>query len=170
MTKSENALRTLDFAANSSTTFKVRMFEIDGEPWFVATDVCRSLGLDVEYGSTSALRKLTKDERQTIPRHLVPGSGRGMAQATLISEPGLFKLMERSDKPEAKAFNRWVRHDVLPAIRKTGGYLLNEEARETAKADDRQAMPLPEGVRSDYIWGRRKLTTRYILYANYPSQ
>lgn len=67
-----------------------------------------------------------------------------MAQATLISEPGLYKLIAKSDKPQAKAFDRWVRHEVLPAIRKAGGYLLNEEARDTAKAYDRQAMPLPE--------------------------
>lgn len=50
----------------------------------------------------------------------------------------------RSDKPEAVAFQNWVTRVVLPAIEETGGYLLNEEARDTAKADDRQAMPLPE--------------------------
>lgn len=73
MTTTETALRTLDFAANSSTTFKVRMFEIDGAPWFVATDVCRSLGLDVTGGSTNHLKKLDADERQPVPLNLVRG-------------------------------------------------------------------------------------------------
>ena len=138
------ALTTMAFKPNASTTFNVRMFEIDGEPWFVATDVCRALGLDVKSGSTMHLRKLDADERQPVPPNLVEGSGRGMAQATLVSEAGLYKLIAKSDKPAAKAFDRWVRHEVLPAIRKTGGYLLNEEARETAHADDRAGMPLPE--------------------------
>ena len=51
----------------------------------------------------------------------------------------------RSDKPEAKDFQNWVTKEVLPSIRKTGGYLLNEEARATAHADTKEAMPLPEG-------------------------
>jgi prophage antirepressor-like protein len=56
-----------------------------------------------------------------VPSSLIAGSGRGMAQAILISEPGLYKLIAKSDKPQAKAFDRWVRHEVLPAIAKTGG-------------------------------------------------
>ena len=63
-----------------------------------------------------------------------------------ISESGLYKLIMRSRKPQARKFQDWVTREVLPAIRKTGGYLLNEEARETAKADDRQAMPLPDAA------------------------
>ena len=149
------SLKNLTFKANSSTTLNIRMFEIDGAPWFVATDACRALGLDISAGSTMHLRKLDSDERQPIPPNLVEGSGRGMAQATLISEAGLYKLITKSDKPAAKAFDRWVRHDVLPAIRKTGGYLLNEEARDTAKADDRAGMPLPE----DFAQLLMKLTT-----------
>lgn len=56
-----------------------------------------------------------------MPSNLIAGSGRGMAQATLVSEPGLYKLIAKSDKPQAKAFDRWVRHEVLRAIPKTGG-------------------------------------------------
>ncbi|WP_439604118.1 BRO-N domain-containing protein [Shinella sp.] len=134
----------LSFQANASTTFNVRMFDIDGQPWFVATDACRALGFDLSGGSYNHIRKLDADERQPLPRNLVPGNGRGMAQATLISEAGLYKLIAKSDKPAAKAFDRWIRHEVLPSIRKTGGYLLNEQARDTAHASDRQAMPLPE--------------------------
>lgn len=90
------------------------------------------------------VRRTDVDEKMTVPQNLVLGSGRGMAQATLISEAGIYKLIAKSEKPASKAFDRWVRHDVLPAIRKTGGYLLNEEARDTANADDRAGMPLPE--------------------------
>jgi prophage antirepressor-like protein len=140
----KSALNTLAFQANASTTFNVRMFQIDGAPWFVAADVCRVLGLNLEGGTTTHLKKLDVDERRPVPKDLVLGSGRGMAQAVLVSEPGLYKLITKSEKPAAKAFDRWVRHEVLPSIRKTGGYLLNEEARETAHADDRLAMPLPE--------------------------
>lgn len=57
--------------------------------------------------------------------------GKGMAQATLVSEPGLYKLIGRSLKPEAKAFDRWVRHEVLPAIRKDGMYVAGEEKAKT---------------------------------------
>ena len=134
----------LVFQANASTTFNVRMFEIDGQPWFVASDVCRALDLRMEGGTTAHTKKLDVDERRAVPSNLAAGNGRGMAQAILISEPGLYELITKSDKPEAKAFDRWVRHDVLPSIRKTGGYLLNEEARDNAHADDRQGMPLPE--------------------------
>lgn len=86
-------------------------------------------------GSGLHLRKLDADEKQAVPRYLVPGSGRGLAEATLISEAGLYKLIAKSDKPKAEAFDRWVRHEVLPAISKTGGYLLNEEAHDTVKND-----------------------------------
>lgn len=106
--------------------------------------VCLCLGLDIAAGSSTHTKKLDADEKMTVPQHLVQGLGRGCASATLISEAGLYKLIAKSEKPAAKAFDRWVRHDVLPAIRKTGGYPLNEEARDTANADDRAGMPLPE--------------------------
>ncbi|WP_439710733.1 BRO family protein [Brucella anthropi] len=89
-------------------TFNIRMLEIDGGPWFVATDVCRALGLNLDGGSTTHLKKLDQDERQPVPQDLVLGSGRGMAQAALISEPGLYKLIAKPDKPAAKAFDRWA--------------------------------------------------------------
>jgi hypothetical protein len=64
--------------------------------------------------------------------------------ANIINESGLYRLIMRSDKATARPFQDWVTKDVLPAIRKTGGYCLNEEARATAHADTRTAMPLPE--------------------------
>jgi hypothetical protein len=65
--------------------------------------------------------------------------------SVFVSESGLYKLIMRSDKPEAKVFQNWVTKEVLPSVRKTGGYLLNEQARTTAHADTKEAMPLPEG-------------------------
>lgn len=67
--------------------------------------------------------------------------GQNEGVATLISESGLYKLIMRSKKPEAKDFQNWVTKEVLPSIRKTGGYLLNEAARTTAHADTKEAMP-----------------------------
>jgi anti-repressor protein len=87
------------------------------------------------------IKGLEWDERQTVSRAENPTMDifQGAATAprlTLISEPGLYKLISRSSGAEAKAFDRWVRHEVLPAIRQTGGYLLNEGMREPV---DRQA-------------------------------
>lgn len=62
---------------------------------------------------------------------------------TLVSESGLYKLIMRSDKPIAATFQDWVTREVLPSIRKTGGYLLNEDMRSTAAADSRKEFPMP---------------------------
>jgi len=86
-----------------------------GEPWFVAKDVCDVLGLD---NITWALNGLDEDEL-TLEKLNSGGQTREMK---LISESGLYTLIIRSNKPQAKAFRRWVTHEVLPAIRKTGGY------------------------------------------------
>lgn len=93
----------------------VRTVMIDGEPWWVLADVCRVL--DIERAD-SAARRLDHDEKGT---HLVSTPG-GNQNMTIINESGLYKVILRSDKPEAKAFTRWVTHEVLPAIRKTGNY------------------------------------------------
>lgn len=87
----------------------------DGDPWFVAPDVCRVLELE---RTESALRILDPDEKGA---HTVSTPG-GTQSVTTISEPGLYKLLARSRKPEARRFDRWVRHEVLPTIRKTGSY------------------------------------------------
>ena len=89
--------------------------DAQGEPWFVAKDVCGCLGLD-----TSNLSKLLdEDEKGTYSIRTLGGP----QEMSCVSEPGLYSLVLRSRKPEAKAFKRWVTHDILPAIRKTGGYL-----------------------------------------------
>ena len=93
----------------------VRTLLLDGEPWWVLGDVCRVLDLGSPH---KVADRLDPDEkgRNTIP---TPGGNQNMA---VINEPGLYKVILQSRKPEAKAFTRWVTHEVLPAIRKTGAY------------------------------------------------
>lgn len=99
----------------------VRAVTLDGEPWFVAADVCRALGLG---NSSMAVSKLDDDEKMTLSLTDSHSGQRGGAQmATIINEPGLYALVLSSRKPEAKAFKRWITHEVIPAIRKTGGYI-----------------------------------------------
>ena len=90
---------------------------LEGEPWFVAADVCRALGLG---NSTVAVARLDEDERSKF------NLGR-QGEATIINEPGLYALVLSSRKPEAKAFKRWITHEVIPEIRKTGGYIAGQE-------------------------------------------
>lgn len=94
---------------------KVRVVERNGEPWFVAVDVCRVLGLD---DTGKAVSRLDDDELTRIKI----GSGGQMREAYAVNESGLYALVLGSRKPEAKAFKRWVTHEVLPAIRRTGRY------------------------------------------------
>lgn len=86
-----------------------------GIPWFVAADVCTALGLG---NSSQALTRLEADERGVISTDTLGGQ-QSMAA---VNEPGLYSLILSSRKPEAKRFKRWVTHEVLPAIRRTGRY------------------------------------------------
>ena len=91
----------------------------NGEPWFVAKDVCRVLGLE---NNRDAVSSLDEDEKITVanpdgnPRAGIPH------WYVVISESGLYALVFRSRKPQAREFSRWVRKEVLPALRKTGRY------------------------------------------------
>lgn len=93
----------------------VRAVVIDGEPWFVATDVCDVLEVR---NSRDALGRLDNDERGVATTDTLGGP----QQVSVISESGLYSLTMTSRKPEARAFRRWITHDVLPAIRATGSY------------------------------------------------
>lgn len=77
---------------------------------------------------------LRDDEVRTIPRGLI--TGKGMAQVTLLSESGLYKFILRSDKPQARPFQDWVTREVLPSVRKTGGYILGEEKVATSEVSE----------------------------------
>jgi len=93
---------------------QVRTVLKDGEPWFVAVDVCNILGL---VNPSESLRSLDDDERSTLR------ISEGGPEANIISEAGLYSLILRSNKPEAKTFKRWITHEVIPQIRRTGSYL-----------------------------------------------
>ena len=98
----------------------------DGEPRFVAADVCAVLELG---NVTEALRGLDEDERGSIRNPEVTSTG-GNPNLLTITESGLYSLVLRSRKPEAKRFKRWITHEVLPAIRRHGGYLTPQKVEE----------------------------------------
>ena len=107
-----NEITTLQF--NSDQFGQLRAIQDEsGEPWFVARDVCNALELT---NPTVAVNSLDEDERAKF------NLGR-QGEANIVSEPGFYKLVLKSRKPEAKAFQRWVTHEVLPSIRKKGGYI-----------------------------------------------
>lgn len=92
--------------------------ERSGEPWFVAADVCRALEIK---NNRDALSRLDQDEKGVA---LIDTPG-GKQELTIVNEAGLYSLVLGSRKPEAKAFKRWITHEVIPTIRKTGGYVNN---------------------------------------------
>ena len=96
----------------------VRAINLDGECWFVAADVCNALGLS---NPTVSLNALDDDER--AKKFLGRSENGGGGEVNIINESGLYALILRSRKPEAKRFRKWVTNEVLPAIRKTGGYI-----------------------------------------------
>ena len=95
---------------------EVRVAEIDGEPWFIAADVCRAL--DVKNGR-DAVSRLDDDEKGVALTDTLGGK----QEMAAVSEAGLYALVLSSRKPEAKAFKRWVTHEVLPSIRQHGAYM-----------------------------------------------
>jgi prophage antirepressor-like protein len=125
-----NQLTTFDFNA-----LPVRVVEREGEPWFVAADVCKALGYNVKadgsVNTTQALKTLSPEEVTTTRI-----SGNRGSLPKIISESGLYKLVMRSDKPEARAFQDWVTKVVLPAIRKDGAYVMGEEKVVTGEMSE----------------------------------
>ena len=98
---------------------KMRTLNLNGEPWFVAVDVCSVLDLS---NPTIAVSRLDEDERAKF------NLGH-QGDATIVNEPGLYTLVLGSRKPEAKAFKRWITHEVIPAIRKHGVYITDEKLK-----------------------------------------
>jgi anti-repressor protein len=93
----------------------LRTVSIDGEPWFVAADVCVALGIEQ---TRHALERLDDDERGVVSITTLGGPQKTGA----VNESGLYSLIVGSRKPEAKRFKKWVTSEVLPQIRKTGSY------------------------------------------------
>ena len=99
---------------------QIRTVTIDGEPWFVLKDVCAALGIA---NDRNVAARLDEDEKGV---RLIDTPG-GKQQMSIINESGLYHVMLRSDKEVAKPFRKWVTADVLPTMRKTGGYVANDE-------------------------------------------
>ncbi|ARF66704.1 phage repressor protein/antirepressor Ant [Paenibacillus larvae subsp. pulvifaciens] len=97
----------------------VRVIMKDGHPWWVAKDVCDVLGIK---NNRDALSRMDEDEKGVVSIDTLGGA----QQMQVLNESGLYSLILGSRKPEAKQFKRWVTHEVLPAIRKTGMYATDE--------------------------------------------
>jgi prophage antirepressor-like protein len=99
---------------------EVRAFLKDGEPWFVAKDLCDVL----EIGNPSqAISRLDDDEKNTI---ILNDGTPGNPSTVIVSEPGMYQLVLGSRKPIAKEFKRWLCHEVIPSVRKTGSYSIDK--------------------------------------------
>jgi prophage antirepressor-like protein len=126
--QTEKSLKQVAFRFNASSQ-ELTSILVDKEPYFVAKDICNILELD---NVTNALSKLDTDEKLTL-KILRSGQNRNV---NCVSESGLYALIMRSNKPEAKSFRKWVTKEVLPSIRKKGFYSVNKELKDFIDARD----------------------------------
>lgn len=99
---------------------EVRTVELNGEPWFVLKDVCNILGV---VNDRNVAARLDEDEKDVCQMDTLGGT----QNVTVVNESGLYNVILRSDKPEAKPFRKWVTSEVLPSIRKNGGYIAGQQ-------------------------------------------
>jgi anti-repressor protein len=116
--------KVFQFGAN-----QVRTVLLNNEPWFVAKDVSDVLGFRDPYSATRGL----DDDEKLLHTLYVSGQNR---ETTVVNESGLYSLILKSNKPEAKQFKRWVTHEVLPTIRKHGAYLTDDALEKTLNDPD----------------------------------
>ena len=114
---------------NNTEFGQVRTMVINGSPWFVAKDVCECLGLTKH---RDAVSRLDGDERGTVEVDTLGGT----QQMAAVNEYGLYSLVLSSRKPSAKAFKRWITHEVIPAIRKHGAYMTGETLEQALTSPD----------------------------------
>lgn len=120
----------------------VRQVDQNGEIWFVGADVCRVLGLK---NARSSLALLDEDEKGV---HTMDTPG-GEQDMIIVSEPGVYRLVFKSRKPIAERFKRWLAHEVIPSIRKTGQYTVSGDI-----------LPEPEEPRPFPDWPMEELRTK----------
>ena len=144
---------------------RVRTVSVDNEPWFFAKDVCDALSI-----ATNHVRESLDEDEVSNLRSTEIGPEFGGKAPLIVSEAGLYSLILKSRKLEAKAFKRWITHDVIPAIRKTGGYqvpqspaeqmaqgilaaqkLLAERDATIAKQNEQIAVLTPKGIFADAV-------------------
>lgn len=104
---------------------EVRTTVIDGEPWFVGKDIAAALGYGAGKSLANAVANHVDDEDKGVTEMMTPG---GKQMMTVINESGVYSLVFGSKLPSAKAFKHWITHEVIPAIRKTGGYQVPQKA------------------------------------------
>lgn len=115
-----------------------RAIDEDGEFWFLGVDVCKALGIS---NHRDAIRRLADDEKNTVAiADGIPGN----PNRTVINEPGVYRLIFTSRVEGAEKFKRWLAHEVLPSIRKTGAY---HHAQATPPAQDADHQELIEALR-----------------------
>lgn len=156
----QSALSVFDFNENP-----VRVLMRDDDPWFVVTDVCRVLEIA---DPSSAVRELDEDEKMTPPIMRSHSGQRGGARfLTLISESGLYALVFKSRKPEAKSFRKWVTSEVLPSIRKTGSYELPAQEQVEEEQEPEQLEEKPTEYPVCYIpvtqWALDRFPQEFII-------
>lgn len=136
----------------------VRIVERDGEPWFVGKDVCAALGLRNHNDALSDLDQDEKGVATTDPLSTYSRGG-GAQETVVISEPGVYRLVFRSRKPEAERFKRWLAHEVLPQIRRTGKYdpVSAGQPVEPLPSDQRVALALITEARMLYGKARARM-------------
>lgn len=113
-----SALAVFECPVCPDTGSQIRSALIDGEPWFVARDLCRALGLG---NASQAVSRLDGDG--VISNEVIDRLGRAQ-RVRMVDEAAMYELILQSRKPDARAFTRWVTRDVLPQIRRTGGYVV----------------------------------------------
>lgn len=149
----------------------VRGLYIDGQPWLYAKDVCKILNVGrVE----KALARLDADEQLVLESNPPVSHNKGKRGVTkktwLINEPGVYSLVLTSRTPEAKEFKRWVTHEVLPSIRRTGEYrVIWDGAREDGKATRRNltdTIKIFAAYVEEHSETRRDVGTWIIIFTN----
>ena len=146
----ENELQQFEFESN-----RVRVYMCDNAPWFVAVDVCKALQIK---NTTDALKGLASDERAALV--LTEGSQR--RNYNIVSESGMYALIMRSRSKVSEPFRRWVTHDVLPSIRRTGVYS-GFAAAGLLPAANQRLVELTRRMNSRIRWELRRVMTCFHL-------
>lgn len=146
----------------------LRVIVVNGEPWFLAADVCRIIGIT---SPTKAVKILDDDE---VALKTFQGLTNGNDEANFISESGMYKIVMRSQDAikqgtPAHAFTKWVTSEVLPAIRKTGSYSVSISKAQQGELATLIAERFPSGKDRPYAWSRFNNHFRLASYKDLPS-
>ena len=153
-TNSNQQATSLQMFYNEEMGVNVRSKVIDNEPWFVAKDICNALDIA---NPRDAIKKMLDEDEKGVANFYTPAGnyqGGGNQQLNIVNESGLYNLIFRSRKPEARAFRKWVTNVVLPSIRRTGSYSSN--AVQSPIEDQPKKLPLPK-FRSGFAGWKEKV-------------